>query len=339
MMKKIRLSISLLVAILCFSCEKDIILDIQPGSEDTVVEAWIYDNSGPLVMLTKQFSGYGTFDLATLQNDITLRNATVFVSENNGTPIQLFEQSIFNLPQDLIEQVLDANRIPREFAANISSLRSLTLEQQLSSAENSADSALLRLINSFNFYMDTTNTIIGQPGSTYQLNIDVEGKNVTTETTLPLRQDINFLSYDIDQDNPDFAQVKVNFTVPNNFNALVLFATKRNSEPFYIPEFLDGGLSDNGIYAGGGALTLPLFRGYAENADVDVSELGLFEVGDTVTLKWQNIDVETYNFWFSIFNDRGDTPTSTAALIQTNVNNGFGIFGGYTTSYTTIIIQ
>jgi hypothetical protein len=339
-MKKIQfITINILTAFLVFSCEKDIILDITPGTEDAVVEGWIYDSSGPLVMLTKQFSGYGTFNTATLQDDITVRDAVVFVSENNGIPVQLYEQSIFELPLELIEQVLDANDLPRQSAENIALLANLSLEQQLAFSENAGDSTFIRLLNNFNFYIDTTNTMLGQPGSTYQLSIDAESKIVTAETTLPLRQTFNFLSYEIDADDPNFAQVKVNLTVPNNFDAFVLLATKRNSEAFFVPQFLDGGLSDNGIYAGSGTITLPLIRGYGDGANVEISEIGLFEMGDTVTVKWQNIDEQTFNFWFSIFNDGGDTPFSTATFIQSNVNNGFGIFAGYTTTYTTIIIE
>lgn len=339
-MKKIQLILlAALTAFGIFSCEKDIVLDIPAGVEDAVVEAWIYDNSGPLVMLTKQFSGYGTFNTATLLEDITVRDALVFISENNGTPVQLYEQSIFELPLELIEQVFDANKIPRSVAQNIALLGNLSLEQQLAFAENAGDSTFIRLLNNYNFYIDTTNTIIGNPGATYELTIDADSDMVAANTTLPIRQDINFLSYELDADNPALAQVKVNLTVPNNYDAFVLLATRRNSEAFFVPQFLGGGLSDNGIYAGSGTITLPLIRGYADSTNVEISELGLFEVGDTVTLKWQNIDEATYNFWFSIFNDGGDTPFSTATLIQSNITGGVGIFAGYTTSYTTIIIE
>ena len=339
-MRKIQfILLSLLVAIVVSSCEKDVILDIPAGVEDAVVEAWIYDGSGPLLMLSKQFSGYGTFNTATLQEEITLKNALVYIRENNGSPVQLFEQSIFDLPIDLIEQVFDANKIPRQFAQNISFLSNLTLEQQLAFAEDAGDSTFVRLLNNYNFYIDTTNTVIGVPGARYQLDIEAGDRIVSAETSLPIRQDINFLSYEIDEDNPNLAQVKINLTVPNNYDAFVLLATRRNQEAFFVPQFLSGGLSDNGIYAGSGTITLPLIRGYDDDSDIEISELGLFEVGDTVTLKWQNIDEATYNFWFSVFNDGGDTPFSTATLIQSNINGGIGIFGGYTTSYTTIIIE
>ena len=340
MMRKLQfILLNIIVALIVFSCEKDIILKIPAGTEDPVVEGWIYNNTGPLVMLTKQFSGYGTFNTATLQEEITVRNALVFVSENNGTPVQLFERNIFNLPIELIEQVFDANRIPREFAQNISFLSNLTLEQQLAFAEDAGDSTFIRLLNTYNFYIDTTNTIVGHPGSSYQLTIDAASKLVSAETSLPLRQDINFLSYVIDNENPALAQVKINLTVPNNYDAFILLATKRNNEAFFVPQFLDGGLSDNGIYAGSGTITLPLIRGYGDDNDIEIGDLGLFEVGDTVTLKWQNINEATYNFWYSVFNDGGDTPFSTATLIQSNIQGGFGIFAGYTVSYTTIIIE
>lgn len=339
-MKKISFLLSIIVfSIVASSCEKDIILDIAPGSEDAVVEAWIYNNSGPLVMLSKQFSGYGTFNTATLIDDLNVKNAVVLVSENNGTKIQLAQKSIFDLPLDLLEQVLDANRFPRAAAPAISFLSGFTLEEQLSFAQSAEDTALTQLLNNFNFYIDTSNSILGQGGASYQLEINKDDISLFAETTMPISQGVNFLTYTVSNDNPNLAQVKINLTVPNNFDAFVLLATSRNQDAFYIPDYLGGGLSDNGIYAGSGTITLPLLRGYGDNEDVDIADLGLFELGDTVTLKWQNIDEATYNFWFSIFNDGGDTPFSTATKIQSNIENGFGIWAAYNTTYTTIILE
>jgi len=351
-MKNIIFAISsLLISTMVFSCEKDIILDIAPGENDPVVESWIYDNSGPLVMLSRQFSGYGSFQQATLTDSLNIKNATISVSENNGPKTFLVEQDLYGLPQDLLDQFLDAIRTPRIFSELVPFLAPLTLDEQIAfveqffsgveeESERNAAVALIIYINTVNFYIDTTNTIIGKGGFSYELEIEVNGKQISAITTIPLKQDINFLTYDIDQDDPNFAQVKVNLTVPDNFDAFVLLANRKNdSSAYYIPDYFGGGLSDNGIYAGSGTITLPLLRGYGDNENADVSIIGLFEVGDKVTLKWQNIDEATYRFWFSVFNDGGDTPFSAATIIQGNINGGFGIWAGYNTSYTTIQIQ
>ena len=350
-MKKLLFAISsLLISTIIFSCEKEIILDIIPGENDPVVEAWIYDNSGPLVMLSRQFDGYGTFNQADLTDSLVIKNATIKVRANGGPMTQLVEQDIFELPQDLLDQFLDANRIPRDFGQVLPLFANLTLEQQIAivaqnfpseeeKEEREAVIAFIQYVNKLNFYIDTTNTIIGSGGSSYELEIDTEGKILSAVTTIPIKQDINFLTYEIDPDNDTLAQVKVNLTVPNNFDAFVLLATRRNDNAFIIPDYFGGGLSDNGIYAGSGTITLPLLRGYTDGENTDLSELGLYALGDEVTLKWQNIDEVTYNFWFSVFNDGGDTPFSAATLIQGNITNGFGIWAGYNTSYTTIIIE
>lgn len=349
MMKKLQIIISgILVMLLLTACEKDIVLDIPSGEIDGVVEAWIYDGSGPVVMLSKQFSGYGTFNLATLTEELNIKDALVQVSENNGTKVQLFQTDIYNLPDDLTFQVLDVYGIPRAANDLLNVLGGFSLEQQLAFVDASSDlsegekestKALIRLANSFNFYVDTSNTILGQGGSNYQLEIAYDGKQLYAETSIPIKQDINFLFYELDAQNPALAQVKMNLTVPDNFDAFILLATSRNGNAFYVPQYLGGGLSDNGIYAGSGTITLPLLRGYSDEEDPEIADLGLFEVGDTVQLKWQNIDEATFNFWFSVFNDGGDTPFSTASKIQSNIEGGFGIWAGYNTSYTTIIIQ
>lgn len=351
-MRKLSFAIlTLAISALVFSCEKDIILDITPGENEPVVEAWIYDNSGPLVMLGRQFSGYGTFSQADLTDSLNIENAIVRVSENGGPKTQLVERTIFQLPQDLSDQFLDVYRIPRTFGQVLPFLANLTLEDQISlveqffpleeqEAEREQAVAAVSLLNSLNFYIDTTNTIIGMGGASYELDIEANGKQLNAITTIPIKQDINFLTYELDPENPGFAEVKVNLTVPDNFDAFVLLSNRRNdSAAFYIPDYFSSGLSDNGIYAGSGTITLPLLRGYPEGGDPDIAVLGLFEVGDKVTLKWQNIDEDTYNFWFSVFNDGGDTPFTAATQIQGNINGGFGIWAGYNTSYSTILIQ
>ena len=340
-MRTIQIILSaVIVALIASSCEKDVILDIPAGEIDPVVEGWIYNNSGPIVMLTKQFASYGTFNQATLTDELSMKNAEVYVSENNGVKIPLYEQSIFDLPLDILEQVLDANEISREFASAITALSGFTLEQQLSFVDNTQDSAFVRLLNSYNFYIDTSNTIIGQEGSSYQLEIIAENRTLFSETTLPINIPINFLTYKINDDNPNLVEVKMNLTVPNNYDIYIYLANRRNNGPFIHPDYFGGGLSDNGIYAGSGTIELPLLRGYTDDEDdVDIGEMGLFELGDTVVLKWQNIDEATYQFWFSLENDGGDTPFTTATRVKSNIVNGFGLWAGYTTTYETIILD
>lgn len=335
-MKNLLFALStLMISAIVFSCEKDIVLDIPPGENDPVVEGWIYDGSGPLIMLSRQFSGYGTFNQATITDSLTIRGANVYV---NG--VELVEQNLFDLPQDLLDQFLDVNRVPRVFGQFVGQLATLTLEQQLAFASDQEDSAFITYVNNLNFYIDTTNTLVGMGGAAYDLRIETGDKVLTSTTTIPIEQGINFLRYELNEENPGFAEVFVNITVPDNFDAFVLLSNRRSdTTAFFIPDYFGGGLSDNGIYAGSGTIDLPLLRGYADGEDPDLNVLGMFEVGDVVTLKWQNIDEDTYNFWFSVFNDGGDTPFSSATIAQSNINGGVGIWAGYNTSYTTISIQ
>ena len=222
----------------------------------------------------------------------------------------------------------------------VDQLANLSLEQQLAFASSQEDSAFINFVNNLNFYIDTSNSITGIGGAAYELLVQTDDKILSATTTIPIKQDINFLRYELNNENPGFAEVFVNITVPDNFDAFVLLATRRSdTTAFYIPDYFGGGLSDNGIYAGSGTIELPLLRGYSNDENPDLSVLGMFEVGDEVTLKWQNIDEDTYNFWFSVFNDGGDTPFSSATIAQSNINGGVGIWAGYNTSYTTITIQ
>ena len=50
-----------------------------------------------------------------------------------------------------------------------------------------------------------------------------------------------------------------------------------------------------------------------------------FRKGDTATVKWSNIDNVTYDFFFTLENDGGDSPFSAPIKIKTNINNGLGV--------------
>jgi len=324
---------------LLISCEKDITLDIPAGDDDVVVESWIYKDSGPLVMLSRQFDGYGSFNQATLIEESNVTGALVYVSENNGTKIQLYEQTIFDLPNDLLIQVLDNYEIARDVATQLQLAAGLTVEQQLAFATNSSDSAYIRMLNNFNFYIDTTNTLIGNEGASYQLEIETEDEILTAQTTIPFKIDVNYLTYAFNNDNPDLAQVYINLTVPDNYDAYVLFASKRNDNAYIIPDYFGGGAMDNSIFAGQGTIEPPLLRGYSDDEEPELDELGLFERNDEVSLKWQNIDEATYKFWYSYYNAGGDTPFSAATRLQSNINGGQGIWAGYNTSYHSITVN
>ncbi|MDP4819730.1 MAG: DUF4249 domain-containing protein, partial [Saprospiraceae bacterium] len=61
--------------------------------------------------------------------------------------------------------------------------------------------------------------------------------------------------------------------------------------------------------------------------------------GDTVVVKWANIDQVQYDFWSSLesaVSNQG--PFSTYTRVNSNVNGGLGVWGGLSARYYTIVV-
>ncbi|NNF02092.1 MAG: DUF4249 family protein [Bacteroidia bacterium] len=85
-------------------------------------------------------------------------------------------------------------------------------------------------------------------------------------------------------------------------------------------------------------MSLPLERGQSSADEIDFDTYGYFWRGDTVTLRWMNIDKAHYDFWNTLENDAGDNPFSSPVQIKSNIQGGLGVWGGYNNTFGTIII-
>lgn len=291
------------------SCEKDITINAPETAQKLVVEGWIYSDEQPVVLLSKTYPAYGTIDFLQLLDSLYISGASMTILSNNIS-YPLAEVTFEEMPEEQQRQIAALYEIPYEFAF---------------------------VLNNLPVYTDTSGTLIGQINQTYNLEIIYEDKILTSSTLIPEVNGIDFLSYQINSDIDTLATVFINITVPNTTDRFIRYATKRNNEQFYLPG-ATGSVFDSGRFAGQ-SFRLPVERGYSRDEDVDLREFGLFVVGDTVTIKWQNISRETYDFWFTIENDGGDSPFSSPTRIKTNINGGLGIWGGYATNYYTIIIE
>ena len=63
-------------------------------------------------------------------------------------------------------------------------------------------------------------------------------------------------------------------------------------------------------------------------------------LGDTVTVKWANIDSRTYDFYNTLENDGGGSPFSSPLRIKSNVtgDSAIGVWAGYGARYYTLVI-
>lgn len=305
---------------LFYSCTQTIeIKNLPSPKEQIVVEGTIENGEPPFILLTKNSPYFGGISL----NDFSkyfVNNANIKVWRNNDT-IQLTEYCINNLPQEVRAQI------------------AIFLGFDAIDTTNIPNVCFYSVPNAFAYYItgDTTGVFVGRTNETYFLRIEAEDKVLTSQTTIPGKVPLQPLTW---KPHPDtrkdsLVSVYINFRDPDTLGNFYRYATQRNSEQFYYP--LSSSVYDDRL-VNGQFISLPLERGVARNSVIDNNTYGYFWKGDTVSLKWMNIDKASYDFWRTLENDGGDSPFSSPVIIRTNINGGLGIWCGYATDYATIIV-
>lgn len=313
----------LLSVIITSSCSKDIKIDIPEGAKQVVVEGTIENDRPPFVILTKSQKFFDAINPNELSNYF-VHGATMKVTGSDGSETELVEiclQSL-NLPPDQAKQVLDA--------LGFSSVDSTQLP----------DVCVYTVPDVVNYFISGSCNFMGHERTTYNLRINAPGFTnpadsilLTATTYIPTAIGMDSLGLK-EHTNPAYRDsmmaVYAYVTVPDTFGNFVRYSTKRNNEPFYNP--MGGTVYDDRLFVGL-SLGLPIERGQEPNAKFDINTDSYFWKGDTVVVKWSNIDSRTYDFFYTLENDGGDSPFSSPVKIKSNISNGLGIWAGYATKY------
>lgn len=198
------------------------------------------------------------------------------------------------------------------------------------------------------FYIYTIDTaspsglMYGQVGKYYTLTIQYDGKTYTSVTKIPTPKNVDSIWFDIpllkNSRTPDSAiQLFINYTDPDTPGNYVRYYTRRNSGQFFPSdqfndEVVNGKLLSN----------IPLYAGFEHTKDVKEDSMRYFYPGDTVTLKWSEIDKNVYDFWNTYayaLNALGNPFASPINLKSNMVGGALGIWAGYGSVETTIIAK
>lgn len=197
----------------------------------------------------------------------------------------------------------------------------------------------------FSYYtsddLNPATAIKGEKGKAYTLRIKWQGKEYTSTTTIPLlKKTIDSLWWGKAPNTPDTSTkvvLKARITDPPAFGDYARYFTSVNQDVF-LPG-LNSVFDDQLV--NGSSYTVDVDRGVDRNSDINFDEYGFFKRGDTITIKFSNIDKATYDFWRTVefsYQSIGN-PFSTPTKILGNISNGaLGYFGGYANQYKTIII-
>ncbi len=194
------------------------------------------------------------------------------------------------------------------------------------------------LAYNFCIYIDVFNVLQAKEGRTYELNITVDGDTITSTTYIPIHVPLDSLTFLAPPGDPNdtLAQLACYISDPageQNYYR-ILGATNGGA--------LETGLAgvEEDLYFDGKSFEFQLLNPQTSNGDVDPEVFGLYFVGDTVTIKWASIDEATFDFWNTLeFAQANQGPFSSYTRIQTNIVGGIGVWGGYSVSYYTKIVD
>lgn len=306
-MKKIKLYLLLSLGLWFVSCEEPYIPPTTEEDQQYVVEGYIEEGEGSMptyVMVTKSLPYLSTIGPEQLAN-IFVKNANVTVNDGEKT-VTLVQLCLNELPEELRRQALELLGLnPDSSSVNIC------------------------------LYVDILQQLKKKQGGKYDLNVDIDGYNLSATTTIP-----NYVPlYD-----PHFEEPPGE---PSDTLAALWFKIKDPAGPNYY-RYLTTGDEGDGLLApfqsttddsffDGKEFDFPLNQAERRgggDGDNNFDDFGLFHRGDSLTVKWMCLDKVHYDFWRTRdFAANSGGPFSSYTRIKTNIKGGLGIWGGYSVGY------
>ena len=303
----------LLIMGLLMSCEKDITLDLEMAPEKLVVEGHIEPGYPPYVILTHNVPYYELTDINDLEK-LFVHGAEVTVSEGSNV-YKLTEYCSDSMPDSLLSLA------SLYLGVDIDDLT----DQDFCVYTSALDMGLL------------FSTLLGELGKTYDLLVETEDKKLTSTTTLHYPIPLDSMWF---VERPIFdglGNIYVSLSDPeSNTDYYRMFSKRLQKDDYMIPT-KQSLLTDKAI--NGTTVELLFERG---NIPGRLDEnIGYYEKGDTVVLKWCTLDYGHYEFWRTaqIGFDNVGNPVAGPSEVKSNIEGGLGIWGAYGAIYDTLVIK
>lgn len=184
------------------------------------------------------------------------------------------------------------------------------------------------------------NAFLGVLETDYDLRIEVNNQVYTAKTSIPaLAKKMDSLWWKPAPANPDTnkAVVMARVTDPPGYGNYIRYFTSVDNGPFFpgLNSVFDDQVVDGTSY------TITLEKGVNRNENIDLNDYSFFEKGDTVVVKFCNIDRATFDFWRTMeynYQSIGNPFSSPTRVLGNISNNALGYFGGYAAQYISVII-
>lgn len=185
---------------------------------------------------------------------------------------------------------------------------------------------------------DPVTAFYGERNKLYTLIIKSEGREYTSSVSIPSyssKLDSVWVRQAPDNPDPKKRVLYIRSTDPPGLGNFMRYFTKINSEPFYAAE---NSVWDDQV-VDGTSFNTKLALGYDRNNPIS-ADSNFAKKGDTITIKFCNIDQSVYKFWstWEFSQQSIGNPFAQPNKVISNISNGaLGVFSGYGATYKTII--
>lgn len=273
---------------------------ITEATQPIVVEGYVESGNGSLptyVIITRALPFITEIGPDQL-SELFVNNADVKVSDGDKT-VQLTELCLQDLPIGLKLLVAE-------------SLNLSIIDQELNICA----------------YVDVLDELTREEGRSYNLKIETGEETLTATTTIPLYIPLYNLRFDEPAGEPSatFARLFATIDDPEGEKNFYRYKTGQNNKALVTP--FTSVIND--VFYDGQSFEFPLNKAENLEEEVPFDEFGLFQRGDSVTIKWMSIDKDHFDFWNTRdFSANSAGPFSSYTRIKGNVDGALGIWGGY----------
>lgn len=296
----------ILLASLLFSCEEEFIPEIDESDQEYIVEGFIEDgpnSTPPYVILSRSFPFFGEISAQEIF-DLQIGDAEVSVLIDSQR-FELTHVCLSDIPNEFREQITD-------------------------------EVGFLPVFEDIDFclYIDIQRSIPIHKERPYGLEINLaNGDQIRGETTIPNHvpiQSFQFTRPPGENQNDSMARLLITVEDPQEPN-FYRYMTAGEGEPFRAGF---ASVTDDRLFDGE-TFDFPLQKAVSQEEleEVDPENFGLYMRGDSVRIRWLNIDKPHFDFWNTYeFNLNNQGPFSSYTRVSSNISGGLGVWGGYSSS-------
>ncbi len=304
MTTKYLILISLFGLFILTSCEEEYIPVRSGDGPKYVVEGYIEAGERPFppyVILTRTLDFFSEIGPDEFTNSF-VHDADVRVSDGS-LEVTFIEVCFSELPPEI------RNEVAAQFGFNGDSLQI-----------------------DFCVYVDPLNQLNPQVGKTYDLKITTNGDLLTATTTIPEHVPLEniYFAPPPGEPNDTLAALRASISDPAGVRNFYRYFGATNGSNYQTS--FSSIVED--LFFDGKSFEFQLYNPATTRSDVEPDVFGLYIVGDTISIKWTTIDEAHFDFWNTLeFSNANQGPFSSYTRLQTNINGGLGIWGGYSVSY------